>query len=128
MACQTGRSQTRSMLRAALRASVAAPSPAARNIATPAAATTRHTTMTTRIPTVRSFSSSSPRQILGLGDSYRVLGASERLFKVCAKSADYRITDEERKQDVVQRRDDGEEIGKAKDPENVWNGSKHTSP
>ncbi|OAA73912.1 Ubiquinol-cytochrome C chaperone [Cordyceps fumosorosea ARSEF 2679] len=118
MACQTCRSQTRSMLRSALRAGAAAPSPVARNLATPAA-TTRHST-TTRTTTVRSFSSSSPRQILGLRDSYRVVGASERLFKVCAKPADYRITDEERKQDLVQKRDDGEEIGKAKDPENVW--------
>lgn len=66
--------------------------------------------------------------MLGLRDSYRVVGASERLFKVCAKPADYSITDEERRQDRVQRRDDGEEVGKAKDPENVWNNSKHTPP
>ncbi|KAJ6780513.1 hypothetical protein PWT90_07337 [Aphanocladium album] len=120
MACQTCRSQTRSLLRSALRAGAAAPSPAARTVATPAASATRQST-TTRLTTVRSFSSSEPRQLLGLRDSYRVVGASERLFKVCAKPADYRITDEERKQDIVQKRDDGEEIGKAKDPENVWN-------
>ncbi|KAM0665509.1 hypothetical protein ACQRIT_006375 [Beauveria bassiana] len=126
MACQTCRSQTRSVLRSALRASVAAPSPAAQKIATAAAAaaSTRQPTTTTTItttPSVRSFSSSLPRRILGLRDSYRVVGASERLFKVCAKPADYRITDEERKQDLVQKRDDGEEIGKANDPDNVWN-------
>ncbi|OAA48283.1 Ubiquinol-cytochrome C chaperone [Beauveria brongniartii RCEF 3172] len=121
MACQTCRSQTRSMLRSALRAGVAAPSPAAQKVATAAAAaSTRQATKTTT-PTVRSFSSSLPRRILGLRDSYRVVGASERLFKVCAKPADYRITDEERKQDLVQKRDDGEEIGKANDPDNVWN-------
>ncbi|KAJ4144695.1 hypothetical protein LMH87_003568 [Akanthomyces muscarius] len=122
MACQTCRSQTRSMLRSALRAGVTASSPAARNVAAPPAATaTTRITTTTRTPTVRGFSSSSPRHILGLRDSYRVVGASERLFKVCAKPADYRITDEERRQDLVQKRDDGEEVGKAKDPENVWN-------
>ncbi|EGX97153.1 Ubiquinol-cytochrome C chaperone [Cordyceps militaris CM01] len=123
MACQTCRLHARSMLRSALGAGVAAaPSPAARKVATSSApATVRSTTTTTRIQTARHFSSSSPRHILGLRDSYRVVGASERLFKVCAKPADYRITDEERKQDRVQKRDDGEEIGKAKDAENAWN-------
>lgn len=64
--------------------------------------------------------------MLGLRDSYRVVGSSERLFKVCAKPADYQITEEERKKDMVQKRDDGEEIGKSKDPENAWHKGKST--
>lgn len=131
MACQTCRSQTRGLLRSALRAGVAAPapSPASRTVATAVAQSVAAPTSQRASRTaVRTFTSSAQRQLLGssLRDSYRVVGASERLFKVCAKPADYHITDEERKKDLVQKRDDGEEIGKAVDPENVWHKSTST--
>ena len=58
-----------------------------------------------------------------LGETYRVLGASERLYKVCARSADYHITEEARKNDEVERREDGEELGNAVDKDNVWHKS-----
>ena len=58
-----------------------------------------------------------------LGESYRVLGASEKLYKVCAMPADYHITEEARKNDQVERLEDGEELGKPIDPENVWHKS-----
>lgn len=58
-----------------------------------------------------------------LGESYRVLGASEKLYKVCAKPADYHITDEARNNDQVERLEDGEELGKPIDADNVWHKS-----
>lgn len=55
-----------------------------------------------------------------------MLGASERLFKACAKTADYRITEEQRKNDQVERLDDGEEIGQALEDGNIWHNSMST--
>lgn len=56
-------------------------------------------------------------------DSYRVLGVSERLFKVCAKQADYRITEEKRKKDEISKLEDGEELGESLVPDSVWHKS-----
>lgn len=57
-------------------------------------------------------------------DTYRVVGVSEKLFKVCSKPGDYRITEEERKKDQVQKMEDGEEVGNSVNPDNVWHSSK----
>ncbi|UKZ51980.1 hypothetical protein TrVGV298_005747 [Trichoderma virens] len=121
MACESCRSQARTLLRVASRTSVSRSS-AARSVFLPLL----HANAPVRTsPPARSFSSSSTRKILGglgssIGESYRVLGASERLFKACAKAADYRITEEERKNDLVERLDDGEEIGRALEDGNIW--------
>lgn len=77
---------------------------------------------------VRHFSMTSRRSLLkGLGktmaEPYRVLGATEQLFKASSKAADYHITEKERKEDRVQLAEDGEEIGHSVDPQNVWHGS-----
>lgn len=42
------------------------------------------------------------------------------MFKACTKAADYRITEEERKNDLVERLDDGEEIGHSLEEGNIW--------
>ncbi|KAK4069991.1 uncharacterized protein Triagg1_6786 [Trichoderma aggressivum f. europaeum] len=114
-------SQARSLLRVASRTSVSRSS-AAKSVLLPLL----HANAPVRSsPPSRSFSSSSSRRLLGglgssIGESYRVLGASERLFKACAKAADYHITEEERKNDQVERLDDGEEIGQALEEGNIW--------
>lgn len=128
MACESCRSQARSLLRVASRTSVSRSS-AVKSVFLPlfhANAPVRSS------PLSRSFSSSSSRRLLGglgssIGESYRVLGASERLFKACAKTADYRITEEQRKNDQVERLDDGEEIGQALEEGNIWHNSMSTS-
>lgn len=72
----------------------------------------------------RCFSQSSRRNLLGIGGSlvetYRVVGASEKLFKVCGKPANYQITAELRKNDQVEKMEDGEEIGASIEKDNVW--------
>ncbi|KOS17922.1 CBP3-like protein [Escovopsis weberi] len=95
---------------------------------TTATATATATTATiTQAPTAsaahgrRFFSGTSSRRLLGgIGEQYRVLGASERLYKACAKAADYRITEEERKNEKVERLEDGEEVGTPLVADNVW--------
>ena len=79
-----------------------------------------------RAPAPRYFSNTASRSLLGgsLKGTYQVLGASERLFKVCAKPADYHITEEERKNDLVKKLEDGEEVGHSVDKDNVWHNSK----
>ncbi|UNI14122.1 hypothetical protein JDV02_000789 [Purpureocillium takamizusanense] len=84
--------------------------------------TSTFVTSTTRAP-ARWFSSTGARRILGMGglaESYRVLGASERLYKACSKAADYHITEEERKNEQVEKLEDGEELGHPVDATNVW--------
>ncbi|KAH7172012.1 thiolase-like protein [Fusarium sp. MPI-SDFR-AT-0072] len=104
MACETCRTQARTVLRAAVRAGASrAAAPTTRNFLPPAAMVTR-----------RHFSNTSSRSLLkGIGKSmaepYRVLGATEQLFKASAKAADYHITEKERKDDQVQLAEDGEE-------------------
>lgn len=58
-----------------------------------------------------------------LGESYRVLGASEKLYKICAQPADYHISEEARNNDQVERLEDGEELGTPIDAGNVWHKS-----
>ena len=43
--------------------------------------------------------------------SYFIYGASERLFKECARQADYTISQADRTADRIQKTDEGEEIG-----------------
>jgi cytochrome b pre-mRNA-processing protein 3 len=78
----------------------------------------------TKPAVARPFSSTSRRALLGFGggivDSYRVVGATDRLFKLCAAPANYYITQEERKKDMVTRLEDGEEVGHAAEEGNVW--------
>ncbi|CAM1505397.1 Fc.00g110340.m01.CDS01 [Cosmosporella sp. VM-42] len=119
MACESCRSQARTLLRTAMRAS-ATRTPATKNLFTSARSPVS-------IP-VRHFSRTTQRNLLkGLGSSmaepYRVLGATEQLFKVSSKAADYHITEKERKDDVVQHAEDGEEVGHSLNPENVWHGT-----
>ncbi|KAF4461557.1 hypothetical protein FALBO_11643 [Fusarium albosuccineum] len=77
---------------------------------------------------VRHFSNTASRNLLkGIGSSmaepYRVLGATEQLFKASSKAADYHITEKERKNDHVQLAEDGEEIGHSLNPDSVWHNS-----
>ncbi|PHH64653.1 hypothetical protein CDD81_4094 [Ophiocordyceps australis] len=80
---------------------------------------------TGRVGPARQFGSSGPRGLLSFGvksvaDSYRVLGASEALFKACAAPADYQVPAWKREEDCVEKREDGEELGEAKTHGNVW--------
>ncbi|EWZ99043.1 Serine carboxypeptidase 3 [Fusarium oxysporum] len=115
MACETCRTQARTVLRATMRAGASrAAAPTTRNFLPPAAFVTR-----------RHFSNTSSRSLLkGIGKSmaepYRVLGATEQLFKASAKAADYHITEKERKDDQVQLAEDGEEIGHSLNPDSPW--------
>lgn len=58
-----------------------------------------------------------------MAEPYRVLGATELLFKASSKAADYSVPEKERKEDGVQLAEDGEEIGHSADPTNPWHGS-----
>ncbi|KAJ6446570.1 3-oxo-5-alpha-steroid 4-dehydrogenase [Purpureocillium lavendulum] len=136
----TNSSLARTLVRSAVRAGGApraparAAAPAIRSAVRPLSTQATHTTTTTTTTAratmtmatprlARWFSSTSARRVLGMGglaESYRVLGASERLYKTCSKAADYHITEEERKNDQVEKLEDGEELGHAVDPENVW--------
>ncbi|KAK5990034.1 CBP3-like protein [Cladobotryum mycophilum] len=114
MACESCRSQARTLFRAAARASVA-------RVPARTMTTFRPLLTTSRTTPARRFSNTSSRGLIGgLGDQYRVLGVSEKLYKACAKAADYRITEEERKNDQVGRLEDGEEVGKSIEEGNVW--------
>ncbi|EFY98862.2 hypothetical protein MANI_026923 [Metarhizium anisopliae] len=116
MACESCRLQTRTLLRAAIRASAVRAAPARTlNLSRP-------TSSSHPAPT-RWFSNTPQRRILGmgtLGESYRVLGASEKLYKICAQPADYHISEEARNNDQVERLEDGEELGTPIDAGNVW--------
>lgn len=61
----------------------------------------------------------------GIGEAYRVLGASEKLYKSCGKAADYFVSKEARKKDEVERLEDGEEVGRPVDKTNVWHSSEY---
>ena len=43
--------------------------------------------------------------------TYQVLGLAQKLYKTCARHADYSIPEAERKADTVRTTDDGEELG-----------------
>ncbi|KAG5932035.1 hypothetical protein E4U53_001518 [Claviceps sorghi] len=133
MACELCKSQaTRSLLRAAVRASSSTPrrtlhlarSSSISSQPVSATTTTTTTTTTTAMIPSRLFSGTPARRLLGmgasLGESYRVLGASEKLYKVCGRPADYHITEAARKNDQVVKMEDGEELGDAIDKNNVW--------
>lgn len=73
----------------------------------------------------RQFSRSVPREVLEsiskrVTQPYLVVGATERLFKICGEAADYRIPSEERKKDQVSKLDDGEEVGHSIATRQVW--------
>lgn len=117
MACETCRTQARTLLRTAMRAG-ASRVPATKSLLHAA------TKAPFAVP-VRHFSRTTQRSMLkGLGASmaepYRVLGATEQLFKASSKAADYGIPEKERKEDGVQLAEDGEEIGHSADPTNPW--------
>lgn len=59
-------------------------------------------------------------------EPYRVLSATQDLFKVCAAPANYKITEEERKEDKVMKLEDGEEVGHPLVEGNVWHNSTYT--
>ncbi|KAK1239785.1 hypothetical protein MKX07_001239 [Trichoderma sp. CBMAI-0711] len=125
MACESCRSQARTLLRAASRTSISRPSRTAKTAALVVPLLHAHAPAVRTPSSSRSFGSTRSRRILGglgssIGESYRVLGASERIFKAASKAADYRITEEERKNDQVERLDDGEEIGKSLEQGNIW--------
>ncbi|POR32829.1 CBP3-like protein [Tolypocladium paradoxum] len=132
MACESCRLQARTLVRAAMRAG------AARAPARITATTTNNSLLpssgsspTTTAAPVRWFSNTAGRRILGMGslaESYRVLGASERLYKACSRAADYHITEEQRKNDEVERLEDGEELGSPVDKDNVWHKTFHLQP
>ncbi|KAJ4268687.1 Serine carboxypeptidase 3 [Fusarium torreyae] len=115
MACETCRTQARTVLRAAMRAGASrAAAPRSKTFLPPVAMVSR-----------RNFSNTSSRSFLkGVGKSmaepYRVLGATEQLFKASSKAADYHITEKERKNDQVQLAEDGEEVGHSLNADSVW--------
>ncbi|PNP38603.1 hypothetical protein TGAMA5MH_09474 [Trichoderma gamsii] len=130
MACESCRSQARTLLRVANRTSVISrSSAAARSNFLPLLSAPVQIQIP---PPSRSFSSTGSKKILGIGssigESYRVIGASERIFKACSKAADYRITEEERKNDQVERLEDGEEIGRSLEEGNIWHDTFKLSP
>ncbi|KAL2213396.1 hypothetical protein CC79DRAFT_1327274, partial [Sarocladium strictum] len=100
--------------------------------ATSTSASTTHTTRSSAAMRLsqaapsRSFSSARPRQSLlktlsaSVREPYRVLSATQDLFKLCAAPANYKITEEERKEDKVMKLEDGEEVGHPLVEDNVW--------
>ncbi|PNY26933.1 CBP3-like protein [Tolypocladium capitatum] len=131
MACESCRLQARTLVRAAMRAGAAkapAPTTATKSFLLPASGSSP----TTAPAPVRRFSGTAGRRILGMGgslaESYRVLGASERLYQACSKAADYHITEQQRKNDEVERLEDGEELGNPVDGDNVWHKTFNLQP
>ncbi|KAM4060240.1 ubiquinol-cytochrome C chaperone domain-containing protein [Hirsutella rhossiliensis] len=135
MACERCRWQVRSLVQVASTARAAATrttTTTTLTTRTSAPTTTKHhALLSPRTPSSwaqqhqhRWFSGTAEKRILGMGgslaESYRVLGASERLYKVCSRAADYHITEEARKKDEVERLEDGEELGRPADKNNVW--------
>ncbi|PHH84744.1 hypothetical protein CDD83_1466 [Cordyceps sp. RAO-2017] len=114
MACERCRWQARSLFRSAARLS-------SRAATTNGLASVRSSSAA---PAARWFSGTVERRLLGMGgsmaESYRVLGASERLYKACSVAADYHISEEARNNDRVERLEDGEELGEPVDKNNVW--------
>ncbi|RCI14713.1 hypothetical protein L249_6453 [Ophiocordyceps polyrhachis-furcata BCC 54312] len=56
----------------------------------------------------------------GYAKAYQVIGAAERIFKACSAPADYAISEDDRRNDGVEKLEDGEELGKAVVPNTVW--------
>ncbi|OAA33044.1 Ubiquinol-cytochrome c chaperone, CBP3 [Moelleriella libera RCEF 2490] len=132
MVCESCSTLTRSLFRAAVRAATSSPQrrPAGRtlnllHVGMSKSCASSHIVASASWPSSpRWFGSTRPRRLLGmgssLGESYRVLGASEKLYKLCGMPADYHISEHARKNDEVDKLEDGEEIGKPVDPNNVW--------
>lgn len=117
MACESCRSQARLLLRAATRASRA---PTA-SISLSQRFASRYGAQSRRDSQARSFSSTSAKNFLqGVTQPYHVVGATERLFKGCGNVANYKITAQARKEDRVQKLEDGEEVGEATGTRDVW--------
>ncbi|KAF7543056.1 hypothetical protein G7Z17_g11053 [Cylindrodendrum hubeiense] len=116
LACETCRAQTRTLVRAAIR------------VGATRAAAPKNFLLPTRTPMsmpVRYFSNTNSRNLLkglssAVSEPYRVLGATEQLFKATCKAADYHITEKERKDESVQLAEDGEEVGHSLNPGNAW--------
>lgn len=77
---------------------------------------------------VRYFSKTGSRNLLkglssAVAEPYRVLGATEQLFKATSKAADYHITEAERKDESVQLAEDGEEVGHSLNADGAWHSS-----
>ena len=134
MACESCRSQARLLVRAAVRAS-RAPAPTTglpkRTLTTLAGNGSTSSNYKPAAPggragaQTRELSSSAPRAMTnplarGPKGAYFVVGATERLYKVCGEAADYRITDAERKKDRVAKLEDGEEVGHSTGTRDVW--------
>uniref|UniRef100_A0A8H7NAZ8 Ubiquinol-cytochrome c chaperone domain-containing protein n=1 Tax=Bionectria ochroleuca TaxID=29856 RepID=A0A8H7NAZ8_BIOOC len=127
MACETCRSQARTLLRVAARrtpsttkryASSVGPAAAARNISIGSQYPSRELQY-------RTFSQTAPASVMpkfsaATSGPYFVVGATERLYKVCGEAANYHITEEERNSDRVVRLDDGEEVGTSIAATSVW--------
>lgn len=121
MVCEGCRSHARTLIRAAARAS--APRLSTKTTTSFFPPTSAHTTSSPRY-----FGNTSSRRLLkGLGSAivepYRVLAATEQLFKVSSVAADYQITEKQRKDGAVTVAHDGEELGDSLDPKNVWHSS-----
>lgn len=120
LVCETCRAQTRTLVRAAIRAGASRAAAAPKNFLPPARAPMS-------MP-VRYFSKTSSRNLLkglssAVSEPYRVLGATEQLFKATSKAADYHITEAERKDESVQLAEDGEEVGHSLNPDGAWHSS-----
>lgn len=124
MACESCRSQARLLIRAASRAS-RAPTPVASTVAISkrfASSYTAHGAQSkSQNVTSRSFSTTPSRSLFqGLTQPYQVVGATERLFKGCGDAANYKISADARKEDRVEKLEDGEEVGEAIGTREVW--------
>lgn len=114
MACKGCHSHGRTLLRAAVRATATRTTPL-RSLAVLAPPQPRiHSRSLSSTPSARGILSK------GVLEPYRVIAATERLYKVCAAPANYHITPEERKGDMVRRLEDGEEVGSAEFKRNPW--------
>ncbi|KAF4587791.1 ubiquinol-cytochrome C chaperone [Ophiocordyceps camponoti-floridani] len=113
MACERLKWQLRSLVQLTARARPRPSSPS-----------TSNTPLPRRSPTSQTRRVSGTAQRWGLlssyTEAYRVIAASERVFKVCSKPADYAISDKVRKEDGVKKLEDGEELGVPLTPLNVW--------
>ncbi|KAH7037849.1 ubiquinol-cytochrome C chaperone-domain-containing protein [Microdochium trichocladiopsis] len=127
MACRSCRQQLAQLSRqagAAPSSAMIAGQQAGRYLSTSTSSTTsRHTSAPSRTPVSqqqRQLSSTAQRQ--GLRDAigkmmsrqtepYRVISATENIYKACATQADYKISQEDRQNDTIPKTADGEDLG-----------------
>lgn len=127
MACEGCRSQARSVIRVAVRTS-RAPALTAATTTKRCLSSLGNNVSQKNSQQVRYFSRTSQRNMLeGIGGGsskpYFVVAATESLYKICGEAANYRITEEDRKKDLVTKLDDGEEIGNSTSKVDVWHKS-----